>query len=115
MLTAQPRTLAPGTILYSTWGYDQTNVTFYSVVKCKGDWVTMVEIAQNEAPDQPLPGGGWSMTGRAVPVPTIIKGEPFRRKMIPAHVQVSSICKGREDYEYAREWDGKPVCVSHTH
>lgn len=36
-----------GDILYSSWGYDQTNVEFYQVVEVKGKTVNVREIAQN--------------------------------------------------------------------
>ena len=38
--------LIPGTILYSSWGYDQTNVNFYQVIKINGQKITMCEICK---------------------------------------------------------------------
>lgn len=58
------RLLAVGDVLVSTWGYDQTNVDFYEVVKLSGDWsVVIKEIASNrkftdydQGKATPLPG-----------------------------------------------------------
>ena len=38
---ATPEPYTVGSILYCSWGYDQTNVDFYLVVARKGDWLTL--------------------------------------------------------------------------
>ena len=39
------QTIQPGTILYSSWGYDQTNVDYYQVVSKSGRRVKVRPIA----------------------------------------------------------------------
>jgi hypothetical protein len=99
-----PSSFAPGAILASSWGYDQTNVDFYRVEKIKGDWITLQEIAASDASaDSDL-----AMTGRVVPaVPHAPKGEPFRRKL-----RTGSQCVKISSYEFASAWDGTPQRVS---
>jgi hypothetical protein len=36
--------LKPGTVLYQSWGYDQTNVDFYEVVEVRNSTVWLQEI-----------------------------------------------------------------------
>jgi hypothetical protein len=48
-----PHTLAVGALLYTSWGYDQTNVDFYEVVALNGKTMVTVEaiggkLARNE-------------------------------------------------------------------
>lgn len=44
----QPNTLEVGAILYTSWGYDQTNVDFYQVVdKPSAHFVTIRKVAQS--------------------------------------------------------------------
>jgi hypothetical protein len=50
------------------------------VLKVKGDWITLQQIAAIETSD-----GALSMTGRVVPAEPIVPiGDPFRRKIFPA-------------------------------
>lgn len=96
--------LVAGTILASSWGYDQTNVDFYRVEKVKGDWVTLQQIASHEE------GDGW--TGKVVPAdPQKPIDEPFRRKIGP--LSCGELMIRISSYEYARPWNGKPKAVSH--
>jgi hypothetical protein len=40
----------PGDILYSSWGYDQTNVEFYQVISTTEKQITFREITQHSVP-----------------------------------------------------------------
>lgn len=96
----------PPKIWASSWGYEQTNVDFYQVLKVKGDWVTLQQIAAIETSD-----GALSMTGRVVPAEPIAPiGEPFRRKIYHA---CGEPCAKIRSYAFARPWDGHPERVSH--
>ena len=53
--------LKPGTILYDTWGYEQTNVEFYRVLERKGSKVLIQELAC-----KPLEATGWA-SDRVIP------------------------------------------------
>lgn len=102
--------LAPGAILYSSWGYEQTNVDFYRIEKRAGAWLTLQQIEAAEASD-----GADSMTGKVVPAdPPRPKGEPIRRKILGDPVSSSSGCVVKiESYAFAYLWDGQPKRVSH--
>jgi acetyl-CoA acetyltransferase len=89
-----------GTIFASSWGYDQTNVDFYEVVKVTKASVVIREIAkQQETSD-----GGW--TGYVNPRPGEFSGEAMTRRLKAGWdntpgVKVNSCA-------WARLWDGKP-------
>lgn len=101
MLKEKQNEVKEGTILYASWGYDQTNVDFFKVVSRTPKTVTLVEIGSKMVKgDQ-----GFTMTGEVVADPDVIKSEPFRRKLnewkgAPT-VKVDSS-------RFARLWDGKP-------
>jgi hypothetical protein len=89
-------------ILYSTWGYEQTNVDFYKVVKVQNGWATLQSLKSRHE-DTPQ----W-MTYRATPgEPTNAK--PFRRKI---KNYGSGDWVGLTTYSHASEWDGQPISGS---
>lgn len=63
-----------GDILYSAWGYEQTNVDFYEVIEATAKTVVVREIEKEKIYSS-------DMTGDAVPVPGKYIGEPIRRKI----------------------------------
>lgn len=66
--------LEVGTVLYSSWGYDQTNIDFFEVVALIGKATVEVrEIAQERVETG-------SMQGQCIPVPGAFIGEPMRRR-----------------------------------
>ncbi len=96
------KTLVAGLILYSSWGYDQTNIDFYIVTKVSGTMATLVEI---EAPEKSID----IMFGVKTPtLPVVLTGKEIRRKMRGAYVSLNS-------FSGAYPWDGEPKDVSHTH
>lgn len=65
-----------GDILYSSWGYDQTNIDFYQVVKVTEKTITVKEISYKSEYDS-------SMSGYKVPVKNaFIDGIEYSRKVI---------------------------------
>lgn len=64
-----------GTIFAASWGYDQTNVDFYEVVRrtAKNVWVRPIESKKTYNPQ--------AMTGTAKPIPGTFTGNPVRRKI----------------------------------
>lgn len=90
-------------ILECSWGYDQTNVDFYKVLKVKNGWATVQAIGTSEESD-----GGF-MTGMATP--NLSKtGRTFRRKI---HNWGNGDAIGISSYSSASIWDGKPARTSH--
>lgn len=89
----------PGDILYSRWGYDQTNVNYYQVMKCTltTTWVREIEgrVSSYSGPYK-----------NVVPVPGKFVGPLIRRKSPDPKGRYQSI--RIESYELAVIWDGKP-------
>lgn len=71
--TSEENTLEVDTILYSSWGYDQVNITFYQVLKVTPKQVTIQEIGREALEND--------MHGHCVPLVGEFKGEPIRRRM----------------------------------
>lgn len=89
-------TLEIGSILYSSWGYDQTNIDFYEVVGFKGKTLVLLrEIEQIKTPTG-------DMYGTTKPRPGKFKSGAFQRRCMANHIV--SITKS----ETAYLWDGKP-------
>ncbi|MEW6901087.1 hypothetical protein [Trueperella pyogenes] len=88
-----------GDIFASSWGYDQTNVSFYQIVKVTPKTVVLAPIAKRR--EDALT---WA-SETVMPICGQFIGEAFRRKICDYGsgplVMVSSC-------EYARLWDGKP-------
>lgn len=93
--------LAPGDVLVSSWGYDQTNVDFYKVVvgAAPGKFCQIVKVGQSY-----VSGDHW--VGKVVAVPDVLIGRPFKKKVKanPYH----GACVKIASYAHATPWDGKP-------
>lgn len=88
-------------ILYSAWGYEQTNVSYYIVVKATEKTVLLQEIGKDYHRD------GNNLFGTATPNPLELRGKPFRRKIDKTYR--GEPCVSISSYENAYPWDGKPV------
>ena len=106
-------TLCKGTILYSSWGYDQTNIDFWEVVRATPTMVELRQLQQETVEDgfmqghtRPLLGQyrrPWPASGEDVTEETTIKrkvhvGEPDTVRL--------------ESFAWARRWDGQPKWCS---
>lgn len=60
-------------ILVSKWGYEQTNINFYKIVKVTKTMATLQELNSIELNEE-------DMTGWKMPLDKV-KGQPFRRKI----------------------------------
>jgi hypothetical protein len=93
--------VAVGDIFYSSWGYDQTNVDFYQVIKRTATTVTVAEIRSK------IVGGQGGPSEKVMPMVGSFdaRGKKGRKKLKEydgtPYVQMSS-------YEHAYLWDGKP-------
>lgn len=84
-----------GDIVYSSWGYEQTNINFYTVSHVTPSTVTLWPLSKTRT----YTG---HMTGTVVPAGEILSGKAIRRKASGDNaIRVS-------DFEYAHLWDGKP-------
>lgn len=101
----KPHNLEAGVILFTSWGYDQTNTEFYEVVDVPSPcYVVLQEIGA------PLVRGEESfMSGNRFPDPESRIGQPFRRKVDMAggspSIKISSC-------QTAWVWDGKEKLTS---
>jgi len=91
-------TLKVGDILYSSWGYDQTNVDFYEVVGVSGKAVAIREIEQRVVE-------GNDFTERVAPMPRKYIGPVLKKIPRDNFVRLNS-------FSIARLWDGKPKTQS---
>lgn len=83
-------------ILISKWGYEQTNLNFYKVIKATNSMVTLQELDIIEFNDEDM--AGWEM-----PIDKV-KGQPFRRKI---HTYNSEELVYINSYSIAKVWNKK--------
>lgn len=85
-----------GDMLYSSWGYDQTNIDFYQVTAITAAGLTIREVEKH------VVGGQGTHTELVAPLPNQFAGEPMKKRAAPnGSVKINS-------YERAHKWDGKP-------
>ena len=94
-------TTAPtiGDIAYSSWGYEQTNITFYRVTRTTTTSVWLEEIPSIRTET------GWA-TGTATP-DTAAAGTPIGRRKIQTCWR-GEWAASINTWEFARAWDGEP-------
>lgn len=95
-------TLKVGDILYSSWGYDQTNIDFYEVLRVTKKSAEIRPLAQTQEHT------GF-MSGTTEPVKGSYTGEPMMKR-----VQSDNTIK-IESFAYAWVWDGTPKHNSWYH
>lgn len=95
-----------GDIVCSTWGYEQTNVNFYQVVKVSGQMATLQAIGSAKAESEWSNNDSWYV----VAAPSVRLAEPFKRK-IKVYGNLNNLSYGFSinSYSYASLWNGKPV------
>ena len=108
-----------GTILYSSWGYDQTNIDFYKIVKASGKSVWIVPMKKN------VNSAGWNDAEYVTP-DSPIEFQEFRdyqtgeRKIVPI-VPERKLWNTKfggvklTSFSGAYLWDGKQKLQTHTH
>ena len=113
-----------GDILYSSWGYDQTNIEFFKVIKVSEFSVWIQEIGkqvvevtgwahQNVVPvDSPE----YQVRNWDVPGEYITKTHPIKRHKIKHFTwkDEESYYVTLNSFSYASLWDGKPKGQSQT-
>ena len=79
-----------GDILYTSWGYEQTNIDFYKVLDKKGRTIVLQELQKQ------MTEANSSMSGYVIPRETFTDREPFTTRTL----KLSS-------YSWLSPWDGK--------
>ena len=87
-----------GDILVSSWGYDQTNVCFYEVVKATA---ATVRVRKRNAS---VTASGF-MSGKSVPSEGFADSETLSRTVKNEAIKI-------ESYERAYRWNGQPQSCS---
>ena len=93
--------IKPGSILYATWGYEQTNVDFYKVLEVKGTKVTLIELSHKS-----VEGSEYSH-GMAC---NVVAGSPLDKE--PVTLTIGSYGVKVCSSVTLRPWDGKQVYKS---
>lgn len=92
-----------GEILYSSWGYEQTNIDFYQVLAVKGKFVEVRELQQNKNETDWLRG---TCTPRAN---DFVSDAPvLRKKALQSWDNKEYYIKVNE-CAWAAPWDGRPL------
>lgn len=96
---SKPHTLKLGDILYTSWGYDQTNVDFYQVVEVVGaNSVKIQKVAQALSSEKESGGPA----DYVVAVPGKFLGDPMLKRVSAGnYITMTS-------YSSASLWNGKP-------
>jgi len=89
-----------GQILYSSWGYDQTNVSFYQVTEVKSKHTVMIrEISRVYI-------ATGNMSGKVTPRKNKFMGAAISKR--PDNRNCITLCSSERLYE----WDGEPCYTS---
>lgn len=89
-----------GDIFYSSWGYEQTNVSFYEVIEVVGKVTAIFKEISQKTVEGSEEGHG--MACDVIPVPGDFYGEKVYRKRVGKYgIKISTS-------ESAYKWDGKP-------
>lgn len=90
-----------GSILYASWGYDQTNIDFYEVTNLIGSCtLELRELGQNQISD------GSGLSGKTKPIPGNYISQPFRKRInIRGSVKIDEVSR-------ARIWSGTELYYS---
>lgn len=86
-------------ILYSSWGYDQTNIDFYKVKRVMKSMIEIVPIESRIVEEEST-----TYTDAVVPYPAN-EGKSFRRKIKDYG---SGLWVNISSYQGATLWDGNP-------
>lgn len=97
-----PHTLKVGDILKSIWGYEQTNVDFYEVVKVTARSVWIKEIQQESVSTGSMIGNCTPRKGEYISEATLHRADGYN-------------CVSLTSYSCATLWDGRPVTWSSYH
>jgi len=101
----QSAVLEPGAILYASWGWEQTNINFYVVVKVKGDFATVAELEPVKGPETSF------MSNETAPTATILWEKGLLRRKIKS--AADSTWVNLSSYKSAWLWKGESLTESH--
>lgn len=92
----KPHALELGHVFVASWGYDQTNVDFYQVVRIVGPHTVDVRKIKATTTEETA-----YLAGRCIPaIDDFAEAEAFRVRVTENRIKVG--------HQHARLWDGKP-------
>jgi hypothetical protein len=95
-----------GDIIVNTWGYEQTNVSFYQAIKITNRTITVKEIASTTVPETT---GSMGMSCDVLPK---IDGFTANGKEYKLIVYSEGRLSNPTSYYYFHKWDGRPMYSS---
>lgn len=101
-----------GAILYSSWGYDQTNIDYYMVTRTTAKSCWIVPMMQVETPSE----GFSPMSGHTVPLEAVTTdrwGDAIVPELHKIHRYEFGESISLTSYSSARLWDGAAKYASH--
>lgn len=90
-----------GDIIYNSWGYEQTNIDYYQVVKTTNKTISLIKLNTKI-----LEYGKQFMTGRSEPIKNDFTDDKIIRKTPYLFMNKWSI---NFDYGAGMLWDGEPM------
>jgi hypothetical protein len=94
----KPHELAVGDILYASWGYEQTNINFYQVLKIPTEISAIVREVNTKSTMTS------SMSGTKIPILNDFKDQAEQRRRTAG---VGNL-KGGRNFQNLYFWNGKP-------
>ena len=96
---------ALGDIVYNSWGYEQTNIEFYQVIKITNKTIEVREVAQETEPGSLMSHG---MADNRLPR----KDEFIKEETYKLRVKSEGRLSNPESFYYFNKWDGRPKYCS---
>jgi hypothetical protein len=102
--TEPKHNIKPGDIFYNSWGYDQTNIDFYQVIKTTAKTITLRKI-KSKSDDY----NAYYMTGSKVAVKNAFCSDELIRK---TPYLMDGVWRVNFEYGAGEKWDGSPMNFS---
>lgn len=80
-----------GDVLYTSWGYDQTNVEFFEVTGIKGRMVTLREIGEKQIDTGPMQGRVVPLVGEYVTSHSSFAGKELTRLAQKGAIKIDDV------------------------
>lgn len=101
---ADTQTISIGDFFVASWGYEQTNITFFEVVGKTAKSLRLREVNQDKTPSLDLHGhADTTAGGQAVPLQGNFRGEAFTKRYSKDRAVIMI-----QSYMCATPWDGRP-------
>jgi hypothetical protein len=98
-----------GDIIVNSWGWEQTNIEFYTVTAVKGKTIEVAEVYSQQVEGSMY---GHGMACNVTPSNVIKEnGDTYKLRIKPGYNGGAAICQP-ESYYYMHKWDGRPMYQS---